>query len=110
MLGMDNLKKKPESIGNILNSDDIRRVNELSRRGNVGDIVKGDNSNVNPDPRRLKRYLIIGGFAILIILASYRLAGGEDNCIRIADHQPSTEYINNQPVPSDYKNLQNIYQ
>ena len=110
MLGMDNLKNKPDPIENILNRDDIEKINEISRRDNVGDIVEGENSKVNPDSRRLKRYLIIGGFVILSILASYRLTGGEDNCIRIANHQPSKEYINNQLVPSDYKNLQNSYQ
>jgi len=40
MLGMGNLKKKPESIGNILNRDDIKKINEILRGGNVGDIVE----------------------------------------------------------------------
>jgi len=100
------LKEKPESMGNILNSEDIRKVNEASKRVDLGNMVEGDNSNVNLGSRRLKKYLIISGFIILGILASYRLAGGEDNCIRIADHQPSIEYINDQPVPLN----NNIYQ
>lgn len=104
---MDNLKKKPEPIKKILNSGDIGKIAE--GESNTG--LFNNKGRINPT---IKKILLIIGYGTLIyfplqVFINQCSGQGIDDYLKNTNLNPPIE-CNNQPVPSDYKNLQNSYQ